>query len=180
MDFTGICISPYSIKFQKIYDSWISGLLDIWILGFLDSWISVFLDSLIFLASSIPFLKYVPSYLRSTFLPVSTPAMPSFLSLFGCTLESHHCWQSPFILQWIIARLHSQIEKGVELHCWWTIMGFFAIGDLKKKSNHAFLTLKSILHSGNNSLRLDFSQSGVRSCVSSPFSRCTPVLDWSE
>ena len=23
-------------------------------------------------------------------------------------------------------------------------------------------------------------QTGVRSCVSSPFSRCTPVLDWSE
>ena len=61
--------------------------------------ISGFLDSWIFLASSIPFLKYVPSYLRSAFLPVSTPAMPSFLSLFGCTLESHHCWQSPFILQ---------------------------------------------------------------------------------
>ena len=124
------------VKFQKIKDFWIVGYLNcwifwfsnFWILGFLYFWISVFLDSWIFLASfladSIPFLKYVPSYLRSAFLPVSTPAMPSFLSLFGCTLESHHCWQSPFILQWIIARLHSQIEKGVEPHCWWTIMGF--------------------------------------------------------
>ena len=121
---------------------WIFGFLNFWILGFLDSWISVFLDSWIFLASSIPFLKYVPSYLRSAFLPVSTPAMPSFLSLFGCTLESHHCWQSPFILQWIIARLHSQIEKGVEPHCWWTIMGFFAIGDSLKNQIMHFLPLK--------------------------------------
>ena len=133
--------------------AWISGFLDFWILGFLDAWISVFLDSWIFFAYSIPFLKYVPSYLRSAFLPVSTPAMPSFLSLFGCTLESHHCWQSPFILQWIIARLHSQIEKGVEPHCWWTIMGFLLLVNLKKSSNHAFLTLKSILHSGKKSLR---------------------------
>ena len=131
------------IHLENFNDSWISGLLNIWIVGslgswisvylnfwilaFLDSWISVLLDSWIFLADSIHFLKYVPSYLRSAFLPVSTPAMPSFLSLFGCTLESHHCWQSPFILQWIIARLHSQIEKGVEPHCWWTIMGFLLL-----------------------------------------------------
>ena len=119
------------------------GFLDFCILEFLDSWISVFLDSWIFSAYSIPFLKYVPSYLRSAFLPVSTPAMPSFLSLFGCTLESHHCWQSPFILQWIIARLHSQIEKGVEPHCWWTIMGFLLLVILKKKVQIVhFLQLK--------------------------------------
>ena len=98
-----------------------------WIFAFLDLWIFAYPDFWILLASSIHFLKYVPSYLKSAFLPVSTPEMPSFLSLFGCTLESHHCWQSPFILQWIIARLHSQIEKGVEPHCWWTIMGFLLL-----------------------------------------------------
>ena len=139
-------------------DCWISGFLDLCILEFLDSWISVFLDSWIFLASSNLFLKYVPSYLRNAFLPVSTPVMPSFLSLFGCTLESHHFWQSPFILQWIIARLHSQIEKGVEPHCWWTIMGFLLLV-IFFISNNAFLIVKSILPSGNKSLRLDFSHS---------------------
>ena len=141
-------------------DCWISGFLDLCILEFLDSWISVFRDSWMFLTSSILFLKYVPSYLRNAFLPVSTPVMPSFLSLFGCTLESHHFWQSPFILQWIIARLHSQIEKGVEPHCWWTIMGFLLLVNLKKESsNRAFRTVKRILCSGHNTLRLDFSQS---------------------
>ena len=127
------CLNFNRLMVVGFLDMWISELLDFWILGFFYSWISGllgfcvsrFLD--VFLAYSILLLKYVPSYLRSAFLPVSTPEMPSFLSLFGCTLESHHCWQSPFILQWIIARLHSQIEKGVEPHCWWTIMGFLLL-----------------------------------------------------
>ena len=33
---------------------------------------------------------------------------------------------------------------------------------------------------GSGTLTGDLRGIGVRSCVSSPFSRCTPVLDWSE
>ena len=121
---------------------------------------------------------FVQIIFRRNFGEISTSQL--FLWSWGVEIISGGEFVDFFELSWLW--LHDPANSGFPYWKWESSF----VG--KKKhfcTNVSFFVQYTWQNFGSQGLRLvkrstQLLTSGVRSCVGSPFSRCTPVLDWSE